>query len=110
MQGQLNTVSQSIDFNDLGYLILLGCFCYILTNLNEFMTGQLSPIPTNTFHFLHTFWEIFTNSELEPKTSWPLQWPVIKIHGPKIKNGNKKRQMGFANVKSENIVRSNNHR
>ena len=48
MQGQLNTVSQSIDFNDLGYLILLGCFCYILPNLNEFMAGQLSPIPTNT--------------------------------------------------------------
>ena len=49
---QLKTVSQSIDFNDLryknAYLILSERFCYILPNLNEFVLGKTSPIPTYT--------------------------------------------------------------
>ena len=51
VQDQLKTVSQSIDFNYLryknAYLILPECFYYILPNLNEFVAGQISPIPTN---------------------------------------------------------------
>ena len=68
-----NCISVNRFYKDLSYknayLILSKYFYYILPNLNEFVGGQISPIPINTIevHCLNTFPEIITNSELEPE-------------------------------------------
>ena len=73
VKDELETVSQSIDFNDLryknAYLILSEYFSHVLPNLNEFVAGQVSPFLSNTIEFsLH--WHI--SVDFFRKICWPL--------------------------------------